>query len=193
MRTSNFALRLQPTLLEEARAMAKEEGVALNQLINVAVAERLAVSRTLEFFANYTRDADVAGVRALLAKAGRYPAYEGDELPPNWKRRKAQPRAAGKSARLLVVSSRGRVRLPDGAVFHAHAARVTSRDGGWFRRKNIWPGSRRRVEHRERLQFVQHLVVDALDRRTQHLLEQLEVDEQTGCIELGAASVTRTL
>ena len=46
MKTSNFALRLQPTLLEEARELAKSEGVALNQLINVAVAEKLAVTRT---------------------------------------------------------------------------------------------------------------------------------------------------
>ena len=40
MRKSNFALRLQPSLLEEARKLAEAEGVALNQLINVAVAER---------------------------------------------------------------------------------------------------------------------------------------------------------
>ena len=92
MRASNFALRLQPTLLEEARAMARDEGVALNQLINVAVAEKLAVSRTLEFFANYTRGADVAGVRALLAKARPdTPPMKGDELPASWKSRKAQP------------------------------------------------------------------------------------------------------
>lgn len=38
MRKSNFALRLQPALLEEARRAAEAEGVALNQLINVAVA-----------------------------------------------------------------------------------------------------------------------------------------------------------
>ena len=38
MRKSNFALRLQPSLLEEARKLAESEGVALNQLINVAVA-----------------------------------------------------------------------------------------------------------------------------------------------------------
>ena len=33
MRKSNFALRLQPSLLEEARKLAEAEGVALNQLI----------------------------------------------------------------------------------------------------------------------------------------------------------------
>jgi hypothetical protein len=38
MRKSNFALRLQPSLLAEARKVAKAEGVALNQLINVALA-----------------------------------------------------------------------------------------------------------------------------------------------------------
>ena len=31
MRKSNFALRLQPSLLEEARKLAEAEGVALNQ------------------------------------------------------------------------------------------------------------------------------------------------------------------
>jgi hypothetical protein len=41
MRKSNFARRLQPSLLEEARKLAEAEGVALNQLINVAVAENL--------------------------------------------------------------------------------------------------------------------------------------------------------
>ena len=39
MRRSNFALRLQPSLLEELRKAAEAEGVAVNQLINVAVAE----------------------------------------------------------------------------------------------------------------------------------------------------------
>jgi hypothetical protein len=46
MRKSNFALRLQPSLLEEARKLAEAEGVALNQLINVAVAEKVSALRT---------------------------------------------------------------------------------------------------------------------------------------------------
>jgi len=49
MRRSNFALRLQPSLLEEARKAAELEGVALNQLINVAVRKRslLCVRRNI--------------------------------------------------------------------------------------------------------------------------------------------------
>jgi predicted HicB family RNase H-like nuclease len=46
MRKSNFTLRLQPSLLEEARKLAEAEGVALNQLINAAVAEKLSALRT---------------------------------------------------------------------------------------------------------------------------------------------------
>ena len=42
MKKSNFALRLQPSLMEEAKKVAKAEGVAVNQLINVAVAEKLS-------------------------------------------------------------------------------------------------------------------------------------------------------
>jgi hypothetical protein len=98
MKKSNFALRLQPTLMEEARAFAKSEGVALNQLINVAVAEKLAVTRTMEFFERYTRDANVARAIEILNKAGAgNPPLPGDELPEHWKRRevtrKLKPRA----------------------------------------------------------------------------------------------------
>ena len=46
MRKSNFALRLQPSLLQEAWKLAESEGVALNQLINVAVAEKFSALRT---------------------------------------------------------------------------------------------------------------------------------------------------
>ena len=97
MRTSNFALRMQPTLMEEARALAKAEGVALNQLINTAVAEKLATMRTLRFFERYTRNANVEEALALLRRprVGE-PPREGDELPASWKKqttvRKHAPR-----------------------------------------------------------------------------------------------------
>jgi hypothetical protein len=52
MRASNFALRLQPSLLEELRSMSDLEEVAVNQLINVAIAEKLAQMRTAKWFAD---------------------------------------------------------------------------------------------------------------------------------------------
>ncbi len=82
MRKSNFALRLQPSLLEEARKMAEEEGVALNQLINVAVAEKLSELRTKAFFRERAGRANVPEAIALLARIGkRNPPAKGDELP----------------------------------------------------------------------------------------------------------------
>jgi uncharacterized protein (DUF1778 family) len=45
MKRSDFALRLQPSLLEELRRAAELEGVALNQFINVAVAEKASAVR----------------------------------------------------------------------------------------------------------------------------------------------------
>jgi hypothetical protein len=56
MRKSNFALRLQPSLLDEARRMAEAAGVALNQLINVAVAEKLSACERKDTLPNAPRE-----------------------------------------------------------------------------------------------------------------------------------------
>jgi hypothetical protein len=82
MRTSNFALRLQPSLLDEARRTAEEEGVALNQLINVAVAEKLSAIRTESFFRERARRANVPEAIEILGRMGKgNPPMKGDELP----------------------------------------------------------------------------------------------------------------
>jgi len=82
MRKSNFALRLQPSLLEEARKAAEAEGVALNQLINVAVAEKLSALRTEDYFRERAERADVPAALAILQRSGLgNPPVEGDEIP----------------------------------------------------------------------------------------------------------------
>lgn len=81
MRTSNFALRLQPSLLDEARKLAASEGVALNQLINVAVAEKLSALRTETYFAERAARADVPKAIGILRNAGKgNPPTKGDEI-----------------------------------------------------------------------------------------------------------------
>ena len=86
MRRSNFALRLQPSLMEEARKVAESEGVALNQLINVALAEKLSALRTTEYFQERIRRADRAETLRILDRAGKgNPPLKGDELPPTRK------------------------------------------------------------------------------------------------------------
>jgi hypothetical protein len=82
MRKSNFALRLQTSLLDEARKLADAEGVALNQLINVALAEKLSALRTEDYFAARASRGEVAAALDILARAGRgAPPIKGDELP----------------------------------------------------------------------------------------------------------------
>jgi hypothetical protein len=82
MRRSNFALRLQPSLMEEVRRVAEAEGVALNQLINVAVAEKVSALRTEEYFRARSLRANRAETMRILARAGQdNEPIDGDELP----------------------------------------------------------------------------------------------------------------
>lgn len=91
--------------MAEAKALAAAEGVALNQLINVALAEKLAVERTRQFFERYTSGADPARALEILAKAGRdNPPMPGDELPEGWKDRDAEV-PASKPARAAKPSA----------------------------------------------------------------------------------------
>ena len=81
MRRSNVALRLQESILEEARRVSESEGVALNQFINVAVAEKLSALRTEEYFRVRGQHGDVAKAKRLLKRAGRgNPPVPGDEV-----------------------------------------------------------------------------------------------------------------
>jgi hypothetical protein len=80
MKRSRVALRLQASLLEEAKRVAASEGVALNQLINVAVAEKISVLRTAEYFRERSVRADIGKAKRILKRAGRgRPAVAGDE------------------------------------------------------------------------------------------------------------------
>ena len=80
MRRSNVALRLQPSLLEEARRIAESEGVALNQLINVAVAEKVSALRTDDYFRERAARANIGKANRILKRAGKGKAtVPGDE------------------------------------------------------------------------------------------------------------------
>ena len=81
MRKSNVALRLQTSLLEEARRVAEAEGVALNQFINVAVVEKLSAIRTDDYFRERAGRANVQKAKRILKRAGRgNPVVAGDEV-----------------------------------------------------------------------------------------------------------------
>lgn len=74
-------MRLQVSLLDEARRVSETEGVALNQFINVAVAEKLSAIRTDEYFRERAARGDVGRAKRILKRAGRLNApVQGDEL-----------------------------------------------------------------------------------------------------------------
>ena len=89
MRKSNFALRFQPSPLDEARKLVEVEGVALNQFINVAVAEKASALRTETYLAERAARANLPTALAILkgAGAGR-PPLKGDALPKARTRRR---------------------------------------------------------------------------------------------------------
>ena len=58
MRRSKFALRLLPSLADELKRVTGDEGVSINQFIDIAVAEKLAVLRTTDFFAERVKRAN---------------------------------------------------------------------------------------------------------------------------------------
>jgi hypothetical protein len=70
MRRANFPLRLAPSLLEEARRLAAAEGIALNQFITTAVAEKLSALRTEDYFRERAGRADLARALDILKRAG---------------------------------------------------------------------------------------------------------------------------
>lgn len=82
--SSNYALRLQNSLMKELKHVAKEEGTSVNQLINVAVAEKLAVLRTESYFKERMSRAQREDFISILEKAGEDIAIEGDELPEEY-------------------------------------------------------------------------------------------------------------
>jgi len=62
--------------------VAATEGVALNQFINVAVAEKLSALRTESYFTERAARANIPRALAVLSRAGKgKPPVTGDELP----------------------------------------------------------------------------------------------------------------
>jgi hypothetical protein len=99
MRRSNFALRLQASLLEELRKAAELEGVAINQLINVAVAEKVSALRTEEYFRERGRRANRAETLRILGRAGKGNVpTPGDEIPPDLQKKLARRSAKVKNS-----------------------------------------------------------------------------------------------
>ncbi len=68
-RMPNYPLRLQPSLMAEARKVAKSDRVSLNQLINVCVVEMLSAPRAESSFQERILRVAPAGILRILEQA----------------------------------------------------------------------------------------------------------------------------
>jgi hypothetical protein len=67
--------------MEEAKKIAKAEGVAVNQLINAAVAEMVSALRTEEYFAERAARGEMKKALQVIKRAGKEnPPLPGDEV-----------------------------------------------------------------------------------------------------------------
>lgn len=76
-----YPLRLPRSLKNAVSAAATRDGTSMNQFIAIAVAEKLAVLDTEQFFTERRERADPALFREMLTRQGGEPPREGDELP----------------------------------------------------------------------------------------------------------------
>ena len=65
-RPPNYALRLQPSLMAEARRVAQSERISLNRFINTCVAEKLSALRTEGYFQEGLRRVECAMALRIL-------------------------------------------------------------------------------------------------------------------------------
>lgn len=81
MDRNNFALRLLPSLYKAAQRVAERENCSVNQLINIALAEKLAVLDS-EYWVG-RRNAASANPKSNVLRQfpGAEPPVEGDEIP----------------------------------------------------------------------------------------------------------------
>jgi hypothetical protein len=78
---SNYPLRLPETLMEDARGMAKAQGVSVNQFLATVIAERVGELKALSHIRTRIARADPAQARAVLALVPDRAPMDGDELP----------------------------------------------------------------------------------------------------------------
>jgi hypothetical protein len=105
MAQSNYPLRLQTSLLKEARRLAAQEGASVNQFINTAVAEKIASLRTLQYLRDRAARGNPAEAIALLNRLGGEPPRPGDEIEGSVAEDAAPYRAASAKARKRSVAS----------------------------------------------------------------------------------------
>jgi hypothetical protein len=77
---SAISLRLPESLHEKAREVARQESVSVNQLITLALAEKLSALLAEDYLVMRARRGDRAKFEAAMAKVPDVEPEEGDRL-----------------------------------------------------------------------------------------------------------------
>jgi hypothetical protein len=79
--TATYPLRLPRSIKAAAENLARAEGISMNQFIATAVAEKLSVLSTADFFMQRAKRAKPDAIDKILNRTGGEPPRAGDELP----------------------------------------------------------------------------------------------------------------
>ncbi len=77
---STMSVRLPESLHKQARELAEQEGVSINQLVATALAEKVSALLTLEYLERRAKQGSRKSFEAVLKKVKDRPAVRGDEL-----------------------------------------------------------------------------------------------------------------
>ena len=78
--SATYPLRLSNSLKQAVSEVSEREGISMNQFINLAVAEKLAVLDTVRFFQERRGRGDMTRFRQVLNRPNGEPPQPGDEL-----------------------------------------------------------------------------------------------------------------
>jgi len=85
---SMLSLRLPESLHEMARELAREENISINQLITLALAEKISALKTEQFFAERAAKSSRSKFEKAMSKVADVAPQEHDQLPANYRRKR---------------------------------------------------------------------------------------------------------
>ena len=85
---STLSLRLPESIHRRLKTLAEREGISINQLVNSAVAEKLAALMTEEYLQERAERGSRRKLRAVLAKVPDVEPEKKDQMPRDVVRRR---------------------------------------------------------------------------------------------------------
>jgi hypothetical protein len=117
---STYPLRLPRSVKAEVERRAKKDGISVNQFVATAVAEKLAVMNTGEFFAERRNRANFEAFDRIMQRKGGEKPREGDEISTYPEQQSDKPRIPEtNSENVVIYLARGRYAVEQMRAFQA--------------------------------------------------------------------------